>query len=254
MSETEGHGKRAWDVFGWFGGPAATMILSAVVGWVTGSFPDVASYASDPERLAHLVTWSLAFLLFGVAVGVIIRHVAATAQLTKKDTALDVARSERDSALERLSDREAEIDRLERSLRLAEANSDAVLREDGESFEEVRLRQQMLDVMSGMGSQERIVAYLEEKVHGGTTEDNERYGRAVRDLVRYGCLEGASVPDFANDGEMLLYTCLEQIRVLRSEYPSLWERRRVEIMEDVDEHIVDAFREFSGAIVRRSRS
>lgn len=254
MSETEGHGKRAWEVFGWFGAAAVGTAFPVAVGWLSGSFAEVASYASDPERLWSLVAWSAAFLFAGFAVGLVVRHVAAMAQLTKKDTALDVARSELDSALERLSDRYAEIDRLEHSLRLAEANSETSLRDRGESLEDVRLRQQMLDVMSGMGSQERIVAYLEEKVHGGTTEDNERYGRAVRDLVRYGCLEGASVPDFANDGEMLLYTCPEQIRVLRSEYPSLWERRRVEIMEDVDEHITDALREFSGAIVRRSRS
>lgn len=76
---------RTSDVIGWFGAAAATMILTAIVGWFTGSFESVATYASDPERLCHLVLWSIAFLLAGFAVGIVIRHISAVRRLKREN-------------------------------------------------------------------------------------------------------------------------------------------------------------------------
>lgn len=73
------------DVIGWFGAAAATMILPAIVGWLTGSFESVASYASDSEKLCHLVLWSVAFLLAGFAVGIVIRHLFAVKRLKSEN-------------------------------------------------------------------------------------------------------------------------------------------------------------------------
>ena len=69
------------DVVGWLGGAAVTMVLPALVGWVTGSFQAVASFASDQTKLLQLFCWSAAFLMSGVAIGIVVRHVVSVRQL-----------------------------------------------------------------------------------------------------------------------------------------------------------------------------
>lgn len=98
------------DVIGWFGGAAASLVLPTFVGWVTGSFDAVATYASDQTRLLQLVSWSAAFLLSGVALGIFIRHLAAVRQLKRSikrfHSEMEEMRAEKD----------AEIDRLRRNI------------------------------------------------------------------------------------------------------------------------------------------
>lgn len=98
------------DVVGWFGSAAAAMALPAFVGWFTGSFQAVAAYASDQTRMLQLVSWSAAFLLSGVSIGIVIRHLVSIRQLKNL-----IERNRSEHARE-IAEKDAEIDRLRRNI------------------------------------------------------------------------------------------------------------------------------------------
>lgn len=74
---------RAWDVIGWFGAAAATMVVPSVVGVYTGSFKKVAGFAAD--NLFDVALWSISFIGIGAIVGLFIRGSIAKKQLDAKD-------------------------------------------------------------------------------------------------------------------------------------------------------------------------
>lgn len=74
---------RAWDVFGWFGGAVAAMVVPSVVGVYTGSFEKVASFAAD--NLLDVVLWSVSFIGGGAIIGLLIRGHIDKKKLAAKD-------------------------------------------------------------------------------------------------------------------------------------------------------------------------
>lgn len=127
------------DVVGWLGGAAVTMVLPALVGWVTGSFQAVASFASDQTKLLQLVCWSAAFLMSGVAIGIVVRHVVSVRQLksaiAEKDAEIASIESEHESEMRRkdaeheqaIAEKDAEIAKLRRNI-IGLEDMDAIMR------------------------------------------------------------------------------------------------------------------------------
>lgn len=146
-----------------------------------------------------------------------------------------------------VGDRDAEIGRLSRALDLAERNSDVALRPLGESFEEIRDRQRMLDTLSGARSVTVMRAIVDEKVNDAGAEENELNGQALADLVKYGCLRHVQCRVSLPDDRYSAFVS-DDAEVVTADYPSAISRRDTDLMKwserMVDEKIERAVRRF----------
>lgn len=92
--------------------------------------------------------------------------------------------------------------------------------------------------------QEYVVESLEESVDG-----NERFGAAFRDIEKYGCVGGSRTAYSPKKGfSTALYP--DGPYVLRTDYPSLWERERRDIVIEARD---EAIREFERKSAERRR-
>lgn len=74
---------KVWDIVGWFVAPAAATIASGFIGWYTGSFDVVLSFASANPLESFL--WTLLFLSLGALVGLLARGRSAKKEIAAKD-------------------------------------------------------------------------------------------------------------------------------------------------------------------------
>lgn len=142
-------------------------------------------------------------------------------------------KAEHEDALRALSkEHEREVDELREehaeALAFAEANAKSVLAQDGEDLERVRLRQDVLSTLASIDSAKRRQEYVVEKL-AGSVEDNERFGAAFRDLEKYGCVCGSRTVYFPKKGFSTAFSP-DGPYVLRTDYPSLRERERRDIV------------------------
>lgn len=147
---------------------------------------------------------------------------------------------------------ESEAGSLRESLDLATANANRALSETGGDLESVRVRQRMLNELAGARTPDMMRRIIDERVASAAPSDNQKYGAALKDLVRYGCVAGVSIPDFANDGTYVPYTG-EDLSVIRGDYPSLRERQRMDLINEVQVMIDKAIREFAEGVIRAKR-
>lgn len=135
-----------------------------------------------------------------------------------------------------------------KNLAFAEANAKSVLAQDGEDLARVRLRQDVLSTLASIDSagrrQEYVVESLAESVDG-----NERFGAAFSDLEKYGCVGGSRTVYFPKKGFSTAFSP-DGPYVLRTDYPSLRERERRDIVIEARD---EAMREVEKAAADRMR-
>lgn len=147
---------------------------------------------------------------------------------------------------------EAELGSLRKSLDLATANAERELIERDENLESVRVRQELLNELASAKTPDMMRRIILERLDESRPSDNQKYGAALKDLVKYGCIAGVSLPDFANGGTYVPYTG-EDLSVIRADYPSLRERERIDLLEDVQGMIDQSIRQLLGEVRRTSR-
>lgn len=147
---------------------------------------------------------------------------------------------------------EAELGSLRKSLDLATANAERELIERDENLESVRVRQELLNELASAKTPEMMRRIILERLDESRPSDNQKYGAALKDLVKYGCVVGVSIPDFANGGTYVPYTG-EDLSVARGDYPSLRERERMDLLREVQGMIDETIGEFAEDAIRRIR-
>ena len=134
---------------------------------------------------------------------------------------------------EELAELRGEVEALRASLDVAEKNASATLFEAGEDLEEVRFVQGLLSLLYESRSAESIRRIADERVNGGSEEDNLRYGRAFEALARYGCLRGVMCLPNASDARYIAHVS-DRAEVSRRDLPSLSERMRVDLVIELE--------------------
>ena len=137
---------------------------------------------------------------------------------------------------EQFAELKGRVDALERSLKVAEANATAALAERGESLEDVKFAQELLDLLSKAASAENIARIADEKINNAGDAENLRYGKALSDLARYGCLSYVTCL-MATPAMRYIAHVSERAEVVKTELPSFAERERIDLMRNVEEMV-----------------
>lgn len=135
-----------------------------------------------------------------------------------------------------------------KNLAFAEENAKSVLAQDGEDLALVMLRQDFLSGLASIDSAERRQEYVVERLTG-SVKDNERFGAAFRDLEKYGCVGGSRTVYSPKKGFSTAFYP-DGPFVLRTDYPSLRERERRDIVIEARD---EAIREFERKSAERRR-
>lgn len=155
-------------------------------------------------------------------------------------------------AVRRADVAETALANMRESLDIATANAERELSEKGENLESVRVRQGLLNELSGAKTQEMMRRIIFERLDESKPADNQKYGAALRDLIKYGCVTGVSIPDFANGGTYVPYTG-DGLSIVRGDYPPLRERERMDLLREVQGMIDASIREFSDGVIEARR-
>lgn len=107
-------------------------------------------------------------------------------------------------------------------LELAEANAENAVSALGMSLEEIHLRNTILGAISMMNKDESH-KFLCARID----EDNDKYGAAIADLIKYECVDDLACPQYAG-GRYVIYTGVK-FKVTRTTYPTLSERNAIDL-------------------------
>lgn len=223
------------------------------------SFPDILAFFDFDWAAAQLangnpgpfLSWTVGSMALGFLAGFLFKRWRSNRTIGKELGKLPGF--ERVDTLDKLIDRAIEYsDRPPRAeYDLMARNAERVLGSGGESVEGIRFRQHVLDSLSAMQGSEAAQAYVLEKVDG-SVEDSARYGAALQDLIRYGCITGLTVVQFSGRPKMSVAFDAKGVRVLNGTYPSARERDLADISKLVDERIESAVKALADE-TRRSR-
>lgn len=133
----------------------------------------------------------------------------------------------------------------------AEANAKSVLAQNGEDLALVRLRQEVLSALASIDSAERRREYVVERLSASVV-DNERFGAAFRDLEKYGCVGGSKTVYFPKKGFSTGFS-EGGPSILRTDYPSLRERERRDIVAEARDEALMAVERREADKARRAR-
>lgn len=189
--------------------------------------------------------------LWMLAIGVIVGLKIVKKRLSAKDTEIAGLKKDVESANAISSEKDMTISDIRRALDIAEANCEDTLRERGESLEDVRFRQDLLDALSKASTSNVRENIIRERLESGA-EASDKNRRAIDDLKKYGCIDGVSVYQFAGRTDSVPYFG-RSLEVLRNDYPNIAERRDIDLMEKIDTQIAIAFKDYAREIERARR-
>lgn len=130
---------------------------------------------------------------------------------------------------------ESELKDAKADLEFAQANAENAMTALGQVLGEVELRRNMLNAIAMMNEDEAL-AFMSARLD----EDGDKYGPALSDLVKYGCVDGLSCTLMAGGNYHLVAT--DDYKVTRETYPSLSERNAIDLdlrLEQVEDSAVE---------------
>jgi hypothetical protein len=235
-------GRDVWDSVGAVGGMVAggivgSVFLPSIGAWLISDWIS-AQLAEDPGRI-------LLFCALAFASGAGLACSIAVPLFKLKEARMKAEKAKLEDAMSGLEDDKAD---LSGKLAFAEANAKSVLAQDDEDLALVMLRQDFLSGLASIDSAERRQEYVVERLTG-SVEDNERFGAAFRDLEKYGCVGGSKTIYMQKNGFSTAFSPGGPT-ILRTDYPSLRERERRDIVIEARD---EAIREFERKSAERRR-
>lgn len=219
--------------------------MSDIIGFLAGILDFAwAAEQAEGESSFQFFSWTLIAFFVGCGVGALISRVLLNSKV--KGELGHIPGFERVNTVDKLIDKAYEYSKRPpvEEYEILKLNSEAYLSERGEKLKDVEFRQQIIDTVCSLGNAEKAKAYILEKMEG-PIEDNERYGSALVDLKRYGCLDGYEIVEFPGRGRKSIAFGGKGVTVSRRDYPSSRERDMEDISRLVDERIGKALDDYA---------
>ena len=222
-------------------------ILKAIGGFIVGTVGVLGWLNVTPDMIGQAAYDALIIILpimmfaGGSLSGWGITKIWSDWMMKEKDIKIDGLEREKKGKDTALAELKGKVEALEQSLRVAEANATAALAEHGEDLEDVKFRQELLRTLSVARTPTSMRSILDARINGGSIEENLRYGRAVEDLVKYGCLSYVTCR-YAVSHDRYFLTVDDMAKVNRGTYPPLSERTRTDLIDEVESMVDDKLR------------